>query len=61
MSDEAYAAMLDEMRPNPLEFRIAVILLRGANADGELSEEELDGISEVTVIPIGIVVGRGRG
>ncbi|MCB1193581.1 MAG: peptidase C1 [Leptospiraceae bacterium] len=45
MSDEDYNDMLDDMGEYPLEFRIAHIMLYGANEDGEISEEEYDEIA----------------
>lgn len=45
MSDEDYAEMLDAMGDYPLEFRIGLIISMAARADGEISDEEYDGIS----------------
>ncbi len=45
MSDEDYQEMLEAMGDHPLELRIALILLYGAGADDDLSDEEL---SEIT-------------
>ena len=46
MSDEDYEEMLDEMGDDyPLEFRIGLIILSAAAADGEVSDEEYDEIS----------------
>lgn len=45
MSEEDYQEMLDAMGDYPLEFRLGLIILRAAGADGDVSEEELDEIS----------------
>ncbi|MCB1179993.1 MAG: hypothetical protein KDK36_20615 [Leptospiraceae bacterium] len=46
MSEEEYNDMLDDMGDHPLEYRIGLIILKAAGADGELSEEEYDSLSE---------------
>lgn len=46
MSDEDYEALLDAMGDYPLEYRIALLFLYAAGADGEISDEEYDAISE---------------
>lgn len=46
MSDEDFTALLDGMGDWPLEFRLGLILLNAAAADGEATEEELAGIGE---------------
>lgn len=46
MSEEDYEEMLDAMGDYPLEYRIALLFLNVADADGDLSDEELDAISE---------------
>jgi len=40
MSDEDYEAMLEAMGDYPLEYRIAIIFIHVANADGEFSKDE---------------------
>lgn len=45
MSEEQYNEMLDAMGDYPLEYRIALLFLSAANADGEVSDEELEEIS----------------
>lgn len=47
MSDEDYAAMRDAMGNHPFETRLALIFLTAAAADGDVSEEEIEGIAEV--------------
>ncbi len=46
MSDENYEEMLDAMGDYSLEYRIALLFLAAADADGDLSDEELEAISE---------------
>lgn len=46
MSDEDYEALLDAMGDYPLEYRIALLFLYAAGADGQISDEEYDAISE---------------
>ena len=43
--DEDYETMLEAMGDYPLEFRIGLIVLHAAGADGDVSEEEYDEIS----------------
>ncbi|TAE76130.1 MAG: peptidase C1 [Bacteroidetes bacterium] len=45
MSDEDYSNMLDAMGDYPLEYRIALLFLHAADTDGEISEDELQEIS----------------
>ncbi|HAI75341.1 MAG TPA: peptidase C1 [Microscillaceae bacterium] len=45
MSDDDYNDMLDAMGDYPLEYRIALLFLYAADADGETSDEEWDEIS----------------
>ncbi|MDF3821273.1 C1 family peptidase [Leptospira sp. 96542] len=46
MTDEEYNDMLDAMGEDyPLEFRIGLIILTAAGADGDISEEEYDELS----------------
>ena len=45
MSDEDYEAMLEDMGDFSLEYRLGLILLHAASADGELSDEEMAEIS----------------
>jgi C1A family cysteine protease len=45
MSEEDYQAMLDAMGDYPLEFRLGLIILAAAGADGEVSEEEYEELS----------------
>ena len=45
MEDEDYETMLEAMGDYPLEFRIGLIVLHAAGADGDVSEEEYDEIS----------------
>lgn len=46
MSEEDYETMLDAMGDHPLEYRIALLFLHAADTDGDLSDEELEAISE---------------
>jgi C1A family cysteine protease len=45
MSEDDYAAMLDAMGDYPFEYRIALLFLYAASADGDLSDEEYDAIA----------------
>jgi C1A family cysteine protease len=45
MSEDEYAEMLDAMGGQPLEFRLALIFVRAAGADEDLSDDELEEIS----------------
>lgn len=57
MTDEDYQQMLEGMGDYPLEFRIALIILNAASADGEVSDEEIEEIStymEDTLDKLGI-------
>lgn len=45
MSEEDFSAMLDAMGETPLEFRLGLVFLHGAGADGEISEEEIEQIA----------------
>ena len=45
MSDEDYEDMLDDMGDVALESRIAIVLLRAATADEDISDDELDEIA----------------
>ena len=46
MTEEAHHAMLDALGAVPLETRLALLHLRAANADDEISDEELDAVAE---------------
>lgn len=46
MSDEDYQSMLDAMGRLHLETRIALIFLRAAGADDDISDDELEGIAQ---------------
>jgi len=57
MSDEDYEEMLDAMGDYALEFRIGLVILSAASADGDVSEEEYDQIAtymESTLNKIGV-------
>lgn len=45
MDEEAYREMLDALGDVPLESRLALIFLHGAGADGDIADEELQGIA----------------
>jgi C1A family cysteine protease len=45
MDEDAYREMLDAMGDVPLESRLALIFLHGAGADGDLTDEELQGVA----------------
>jgi len=45
MSDEDYTEFLDAMGDIPLEYRIGLLFLHAANADNEISEDELEALS----------------
>jgi uncharacterized tellurite resistance protein B-like protein len=46
MSDDDYLALLEDLGDVPLETRFAQLMLVAANADGEISDDELDGLTE---------------
>ncbi|PTL80303.1 C1 family peptidase [Vitiosangium sp. GDMCC 1.1324] len=46
MDEKAYHALLDAMGDVPLETRLAVLFLQAAGVDGDISDEELEGIAE---------------
>ena len=45
MGEEEFGAMLDAMGDVALEYRLGLIFLHAANADGEITEEEIDEIA----------------
>jgi len=45
MSDDDYSAMLDAMGEVPLEYRLGLVFLQGAGADGDISDDELQEIA----------------
>ncbi|MCA9576502.1 MAG: C1 family peptidase [Polyangiales bacterium] len=47
MSDEDFAAMWDAMGDVAFETRLALVLLFAAGADGEIDDQELEGIADV--------------
>jgi uncharacterized tellurite resistance protein B-like protein len=46
MSEEDYEALIEDLGDVPLETRFAQLMLVAANADGEISDDELDGLTE---------------
>ncbi len=63
MSDEDYQDMLDDMGDYPPEYRIGLILLHAASADGEASDEELEGIAtymEETLRQLGVELSANK-
>ncbi|GAM25822.1 hypothetical protein SAMD00019534_089970 [Acytostelium subglobosum LB1] len=46
MSDEEYAEFMDAMGDSPFEYRLARLFLHAASADNELTDAELDGITD---------------
>ncbi len=46
MDEESYHALLDAMGDTPLETRLGVLFLQAAGVDGDVSDEELAGISD---------------
>ncbi len=47
LDEEQYQALLERMGDIPLDVRLALLFLRAAGADGELSDEELDATAEL--------------
>ena len=45
MSEEDFSAMLEAMGEVPLEHRLGLVFLHGADADGEISDEEIEEIA----------------
>lgn len=46
LDDEQYTALLDRMGDVPLDMRLALLFLRAAGADGDISEEEAQATAE---------------
>ncbi|GAM19140.1 hypothetical protein SAMD00019534_023150, partial [Acytostelium subglobosum LB1] len=63
MTDEEYAEFMDAMGDSPFEYRLARLFLHAASADDELTEEELDGITDYlqqVLDSLCIKMGAGR-